>query len=288
LRTKLSEFGPNARDWPKGWAEEIAEHTGRSKNSVQVLRSRMARHWPNITGPDPDDEAFRDRGVKEYIQPYMVWALALITTYGLRPSEAWHAEGINEKGWLVIPGDGKTKTARHIAPPVPADWLDRYQLKENFHKHQAMLNRRWPIRWEDRDGLLIPVNNTQVSQSLYKRFGTEEIPFLVPADKEYGGEWVRPYDLRHSYAIRCFKRPELKKTADEEKARWMGHSLDMHNRVYLRFMSDSDRDAAVMARFESGDAEAPQQENPTVVVELPDDVLAKLAKLEQLEKILGS
>lgn len=283
LRQVFEDHGPNVKDWPSGWAADVAERSGRTKNSVQVLRSRMARHWPNVTGLGPADETFRNRGVKVYIQPYIVWVLALIATYGLRPSEAWHAERIDEDGWIVIPGDGKTKTERHIAPPVPFDWVERYKLRENFNKHQALLNSRWTIRWDQRGDLLIPVNNSQVSGSLRERFGSE-IPYLrVP---EWDNEWVRPYDLRHAYAVRCFTHPDCYGSDETDAARWMGHGLDVHKRTYLRWMSSTRSDEALKSKYRMN-LDKPRPVIP-VPAELPADVLERLAKLEQLEKIMGS
>lgn len=210
------------------------------------------------------------------------WVLALISTYGLRPSEAWHATGIDVDGWIEIPGDGLTKTARHIAPPVPGHWVDRYKLRENFKRHTTELNKRWTIRWEDRDGVQIPVNNSQVSDSLRKRFGVGFPKLMV------GKEWVRPYDLRHSYAIRCFTNPEVFGQSEEDFARWLGHGVDVHKRVYLRFMTKTREDEALKAKFVAKRKDEPEQEKSPTVVELPSDVLEKLAKLEKLEKLLNS
>jgi len=212
------------------------------------------------------------------------WTLALIATYGLRPSEAWHAEEIDADDWLIVPGEGLTKTSRHIAPPLPSAWVERYGLKKNFARYQKELNERWTIRWEERDGLRIPVNNSQVSNSLYKKIEMKSIPQLL----DEKGEWCRPYDLRHTYAIRCFTSEETRTDSSEDFARWMGHSLDVHERVYLRFMPARREDEALKAKRAKRAADAPQQESPTEVVELPADVLEKLAKLEQLQKLLGS
>lgn len=213
-------------------------------------------------------EAFLD-GLDGHIQ----WTLALIATYGLRPSEAWHAEGIDAQGWITVPGDGLTKTARHFAPPVPAHWLDRYQLRENFEKYQKELNGRWRIRWEDRKGLLIPVNNSGVTNSLWRCMKREKIQLFV------GDEWVRPYDLRHSYAIRCETSSELIDTPSEEFAKWLGHGAEVHKRVYLRFMSKDREKASLQARY---------AKNPAEGAGLSDEILAKLKKLEQLEALLSS
>lgn len=206
------------------------------------------------------------------------WVLALIATYGLRPSEAWHAVDIDEDGWIHIPGDGLTKTEEHYAPPQPSAWVERFKLRDNFEKYQQELNQRWPIVWDERKGLRIPTNNSVVSNALYGRISREGIPKLY-----VGADWVRPYDLRHSYAIRCetSEHPEMVATPSEEFAKWLGHTLEIHKRVYLAYMSSDRRKAGLKARV--GKA----QENPAEAG-LSDEILAKLAKLEQLEKLLNS
>lgn len=264
-RTKLIDMGPalerlKARR-PTGAAKKEIE-----RSSVEVKAI-------------PSDAALQ--GFLDEQDGMMRWLLALIATYGLRPSEAWHAEGIDEDGWIVIPGDGKTKTARHIAPPVPSAWLTRYELKENFERYQDELNKRWRIRWEERNGLQVPINNTQVTNSLWREMGRKDLKLFV------GDEWVRPYDLRHSYAIRCFTHEETMGDQEEDVAKWMGHGVDVHRRTYLRFMSKRQSDDA-LKRARSYRAEnAPQQESPAEVAELPEEVLKKLEKLKKLEALLS-
>lgn len=244
------------------------------------------------------------------------WTFALIATYGLRPSEAWHAEGIDAQGWITIPGDGLTKTARHYAPPVPATWVARYQLAERFSEYQARLLERWPLQWEERDGQRIPVNNSSVSNYLYKLlrdrsqpgggvYPAQIEPLEAPAAEGEGVDWVRPYDLRHSYAIRCFTDPQVNTLPTDDHAAWMGHGADVHERIYLRWMPASRQKLALQERHSRLGARGPQEPleglpglsgvesdttaspgRPEGPVALPADVLAKLAKLEQLEQLL--
>ena len=195
----------------------------------------------------PEDD--RLQAWPDHLEGHEQWLLALIATYGLRPHEAWHAERIDEHGWIVVP-EFVTKTSRHIAPPVPAAWLQRYQLRENFERYQAEVNRRWTVRWEERDGLRIPVNNSQVTGLLYKRVADYIDHLYVPEMKE----WVRPYDLRHAYAIRCSTHEETQGQSLEDFARWMGHGLGVHERTYLRWMTATREDEALQRRFRSNQA----------------------------------
>lgn len=220
----------------------------------------------------PDDlalEAWLDR-----LDGHVQWTFAMISTYGLRPSEAWHITDIDADGWATIPGEGATKTETHFARPVPERWVERYKLRDNLAKYQAELQERWPVRWEDRGGLRIPLNNSQVSNSLYQELENERIPRLT-----VDSEWLRPYDLRHSYAIRCEGAEELAHIPSEEFARYLGHGFEVHKRIYLKHMSPDRQKAASKVRGR-------KQESPAAGAELPADVLEKLAKLEQLEALL--
>lgn len=226
------------------------------------------------------------------------WVFALIATYGLRPSEAWHAEGIDAQGWITIPGEGRTKTARHYAPPVPAHWVQRYKLAKTFNERQKQLLDRWPLKWEERDGISFPVNNSSVSNYLHKLqrdrpqpngtvYPAQITPLMAKACDSDGSDWVRPYDLRHAYAIRCFSDAAVNMLPTDDHAQWMGHGVDVHERIYLKWMPAARQKAALQerhARLSSASAE-PEALTPA---ELPPEILARLAKLEQLEKLLSS
>ncbi|MGB0873623.1 MAG: hypothetical protein ACPGSE_00070 [Synechococcus sp.] len=231
----------------------------RSKRPTGSAAKEQAARSTHVRAIPEDDQlqAWLDRR-----SGHLQWVLAMCATYGLRPHEAWHAEGIDDNGWVVVPGF-VTKTGRHIAPPVPAAWLERYKLRENFARYQAELNARWTIRWENRQGVRIPVNNPQVSGLLYKRLAdyVEHLEVGEPFNS-----WVRPYDLRHSYAIRCFTHEETQGQSNEDVARWMGHSLEIHERTYLQWMTAARKDQALQARFAANQAKGAESgaESPAV------------------------
>jgi len=78
---------------PKGAAEKI-----RKASSMRV----------RVIPSDDDLQHWLDR-----LEPFHRWVFGCIATYGLRPHELWHAEGIDGQGWISIPGDMKTKTGEH-------------------------------------------------------------------------------------------------------------------------------------------------------------------------------
>ena len=74
--------------------------------------------------------------------------------------------------------------------------------------------------------------------------------------------------------------------SDEEHARWMGHGVHVHTRIYRKWMPMERQKEAVRSRRQQRMNEEPQK-RPTSV-DLPDDVLAKLAQLEKLKKLMAS
>ena len=185
-----------------------------------------------------------DQAIEEWLDGldgFNQWVFAVLAAYGIRPHELWHIEGLDEQGWVTIPGEMRTKSARaHFAPPVPNRWLERYRLAEQWALRRAELLKRWPIRWEQRGGVLIPVNNAELGQYLRKQFTLRGVPQLVaPLAEGEGADWLRPYDLRHSYAIRCATSAETAGVDGELQAAWLGHSSEVHQRIYLRWLPPS-------------------------------------------------
>jgi hypothetical protein len=68
-----------------------------------------------------------------YEDPLWGWVFAMVATYGLRPHEVWHiAELPDEQGMVNIGVAARhikvTNTGFRVALPLPADWVERYQL----------------------------------------------------------------------------------------------------------------------------------------------------------------
>ena len=174
-------------------------------------------------------------------QPLTQWLLALIAVYGLRPSEAWHAEGIDPDGLLLrLPGRPRCKTYRRYVRPCPAEWVEAFGLARNFDAMQAELHSSYSIQWDETGR--VPLNNSRVAHSgCYQPITKGRIPKLWAQRFDDGPQttatdWCRPYDLRHAYAIRLFSHPETTGYPIERHAWWMGHSLQQHKDVYLKWM----------------------------------------------------
>ena len=227
-----------------------------------------------------------DENLQEYLdqqEGMLQWTLALIATYGLRPHEAWHATGIDSTGWIEVPGGGLTKTDNHTAPPVPSDWLERYKLRDNFEKFSAELNERWKVRWVEKRGVTVPVNNHALTQMLYKDLNRKNNKLWVLRHPMNKPEWVRPYDLRHSYAVRCFTHPECFKDTMDAVAEWMGHGVDVHKRKYLRFMGNDKKNAAIKEKRRIREARLTK----VVATDLQQENQELKQKLEALKQLLS-
>lgn len=206
----------------------------RPRGAVARLQ-RSAGMRVRVVPEDEAIEAWLDR-----LDPFNQWMFAVLATYGLRPHELWHVQPPDAHGWVTIPGGMRTKSARaHFAPPVPRHWLERYGLAQRWGEEQALLLERWPIRWEKRAGVAIPVNNAELGQYLRKQFTLRGLEKLVaPLADGAGEDWLRPYDLRHAYAIRCALSEETERVDPEQQAEWLGHGLELHQRIYLRWLPD--------------------------------------------------
>ncbi|MGA0983554.1 MAG: hypothetical protein ACO3ST_02535 [Burkholderiaceae bacterium] len=240
---------------------------------------------------------------------------AYLATYGLRPHELWHIAGINSEGWLTIPGGPqpddaghcwRTKSkASHDCPPVPAHWVERYGLRQNLDTYLQVLRNRWRIKWapiirENAQGLMedtgftVPENNHQLGRYVGRlltprpaipcgRQPTElpptVQPLIAPLASGKGVDRLLPYDLRHSYAIRCAVHPETIGWPMSAHAEWMGHGEALHKDTYLKWIDRARKDAGISAQMAllapKGADQAPDlaQEN--------QELQAKIAKLQR-------
>lgn len=245
---------------------------------------------------------------------------AYLATYGLRPHELWHMAGINADGWLTIPGgpqpdeDGhcwRTKSkASHDCPPVPAEWVDRYQLRQNLHTYLQVLRNRWRIKWapivrQNAQGVMVdtgftvPENNHQLGRYIGKLLVARpaatngrqprEIPptvppLIAPLANGSGSDRLLPYDLRHSYAIRCAVHPETIAWPMSAHAEWMGHGESLHKDTYLKWIDRARKDAGISAQVAmlapKGGSQPSELEKENV------ELQAKLAKLQRQIKAL--
>ena len=128
--------------------------------------------------------------------PHWRWMWGVCAAYGLRPHEVAHLE-IRPDGKCEV-GDN-TKTGSRICSACPSKWVTKFQLHDLPRPTQA------------------PANLAKVFGDALDRDGIE----------------LRPYVLRHAYAIRLISR----KIPITISALMMGHSVDVHTRTYHRWIT---------------------------------------------------
>jgi integrase len=131
------------------------------------------------------------------------WVYGMMATYGLRNHEVFYvdlATLIPDKGISIT--DGKTG-ARTVWPLHP-EWFERFGLGQP----------RCP-------GIELNRPNRIIGEAVTRYFRRAKIPFL-------------PYDLRHAWAIRSLKYGIDISLA----AKQMGHSLQVHTRLYHSWIDE--------------------------------------------------
>lgn len=130
------------------------------------------------------------------------WSYGILATYGLRPHELYHLDLENYSGDILRVGKD-TKTGTRLVWPVYPEWVEHFNLKQ---VQPLVSNAK---------------NNIYKGQLISKFFNRHEIPF-------------HPYDLRHSYAIRCI----LAGIGTDMAAKLMGHSLQVHVETYQHWLNE--------------------------------------------------
>lgn len=137
------------------------------------------------------------------------WCFGMLATYGLRPHELFHCD-LRDFPTVRIGND--TKTGDRFVWPVYPEWAELWQLHD---RHLPKLNN------------IESLPNTKLGSKVSRRFYQWQL-------QKPDGESLRPYDLRHTFARRCFEfgfSPDF-------AAKMMGHSPELHSRVYRRWIDE--------------------------------------------------
>jgi hypothetical protein len=132
------------------------------------------------------------------------WFYGMVATYGLRPHEVFHLDldRLRSGDRVVHIGDD-TKTGFHRTWAFHPEWFDEFKLG-NVTVPNIKLDRI----------------NRKLGESADEYFRkTAKLPFVL-------------YDMRHAWAIRT----TLYGIPDTLAAQQMGHSLDVHNKIYQRWV----------------------------------------------------
>ena len=59
-------------------------------------------------------------------------------------------------------------------------------------------------------------------------------------NQEYKEQRITPYDFRHTWAVRMATDERCKGITDKQAAKAMGHSLEVHQRIYQKWVSKTE------------------------------------------------
>ena len=161
--------------------------------------------------------------------PRWKYVYGMMATYGLRNHEVFFCDApkaqLCDRAAEIIVHE-TTKTGRHEVWPFYPEWVERFSLTNGD----------------------LPDINTDLSTTTLQRVGQQvttqfrryQIPFS-------------PYDLRHAWAVRTI----LMGLPDAVAAKMMGHSVQVHNRTYHRWMTHRDQQAAVQTALAKNNLKAP-------------------------------
>lgn len=256
---------------PQELSEELKAMVNRKKLAL-VAAGQSRRRIPSTEAI----QQWLDLVIEE--DPLWGWVFAMIATYGLRPHEVWHLDGLPDENGLITIGVAArhikvTKTGFRAAVPLPAEWVERYQLGgANGEQRLAELRARYKPRFVNEEGMPFDPERDQVKRcDNNERLGAVCCHKLRSSDAKAEFElqhklyaWVElasadgkkkaqkrkercvPYDLRHAYAIRA---RETTSWSYADVAAVMGHSPEVHRRTYLSEISGEQTKAAVVRRL---------------------------------------
>lgn len=135
--------------------------------------------------------------------PEFGWTLGMMACYGLRPHEVDSCKFVDEKDRLWV--DKNTKTAERIVVPVPREWVELFDLRNEKRRKPSPSGAYTTSRW------------------LHDRRKAIGMPF-------------RPYGARHAFAGRLWKTGGAKLDIFTA-AKLMGHSVEEHEKTYRAWIA---------------------------------------------------
>ncbi|MBW4619301.1 MAG: site-specific integrase [Cyanosarcina radialis HA8281-LM2] len=201
----LKRSRPETRN-RKRWVvacQKLAEIAGIECNFKPLIGAYSPKHVsPRDLPSDEEIEAW----YYQIADPAWRWSFGVIATFGIRPHELWHLDTsrlASSPGVLRVLAS--TKTGERLCYPCSSAWLSEFQL--------------WDVK---KPPLPKAENNNDLGAVVSKTFKQDlGIPFP-------------PYHLRHAYAGRTAALGVDVAIA----AKWMGHSVDVHCRIYHLFLQE--------------------------------------------------
>jgi len=142
--------------------------------------------------------------------------------------------------------------------------------------------------------ITVPINNDDLGQYLYKQFsmrGTQQLFCDLKVDKDQ--DWLRPNELRQTYAIRCSVHSTTFHVPMTIQPKWMGHGVEVHERSYLRWIN-AERGLAGMQAWLENQLEAKKDDKDALQASMnipevqaqPESTSAPDIDPQQLEEMM--
>lgn len=173
------------------------------------LRDKKFRYQPKEIYIPSDDEII---AAYELMGEKWKWIYGVMAVYGLRNHEAFRLDTSrsDEEPYIVRVVGGKT--ADRNVYPRSAEWRSLFNLDKKMLPN-----------------LNLGCSNVVLGQAISKRFKVDKVPF-------------RPYALRHGYAVHL----AIQGTDPSIAAKWMGHSVEVHQSTYHNWITEFHHNAAWM------------------------------------------
>ena len=240
----------------------------RQQNNASTLKKKRYQPGSDLIGvraiPTKEQaEKYYDANYEKH--PLAIWCLIMMHCYGFRNHELWHCSPMNEDrtsntledSFIYIPGNWRSKSKfAHYTFPIYPEWVEKYSLLDNLKDNQELLHRRakpkivsgkdmsQPWTGEDPSDLGVCTNNDYLGNWISKSVRKDLPSWKASVPNNTGAyvsnakkEEVKPYDLRHTWAIRLATMPEWSHVSESDAASAMGHSIDVHRRNYQRWIS---------------------------------------------------
>ena len=197
---------------------------------AEFLELSLPSEWKSLSGgygikkasfrnlPDDDliEELWKNIPNKEW-----KYVFGLMATYGLRNHEVFFCDlsALKNSGDKILRILPTTKTGEHQVWPFHPKWVDLFELSSLGN-----------------DPTLLPKINRDLKKTTLQNIGKR----ITDQFNRYKLN-IRPYDLRHAWAVRTI----FYDLPDTVAARMMGHSVSLHTQTYHHWITKRDQQKAV-------------------------------------------
>jgi integrase len=148
---------------PVKLSEELKAMVNRKKQAL-VAAGQSRRRIPTTAAI----EEWLDQVIAE--DPLWGWVFAMIATYGLRPHEVWHIDGLPDADGLITIGVAArhikvTKTGFRAAVPLPPAWVEIAPAEGR--RHAYAIRARETTTWSYADVAAVMGHSTEVHRRTY-------------------------------------------------------------------------------------------------------------------------